>query len=98
LVQRVQTAARAALGARDVLVFPPPVEEPQLGEAAQRPVHGDLLDTQAVRNLQPVELGSAFSMDAQSFEEHRCIELEQESTSRTRHVTPAVVGSSPPRN
>jgi hypothetical protein len=98
LVQRVQTATWTTLGGGEVLVLPPTVYETQRGEPTQRSIDRDLLHAQAVRDLQPVELGATLAMDAQSFEQHTGVELEHKSTSGPGHVTPRIVESSPPRN
>jgi len=87
LVQGVQPTARSALCGRDVLVFPPPVDQPERGEATQRAVDGDLLDAQAVRNLESVELGRALTLDSQAFEQDLGIELEQEPTAGSGHLS-----------
>jgi len=88
LVQGVEPTARTTLAAGDLLVLPPPVDQSQRREPTQRAVDGDLLDLQAVRDLQSVELGTAVTMDAQSFEQHPGVELEHEPTARSGHVTP----------
>jgi hypothetical protein len=98
LVQRVQPAPWTSFGGGVVLVFPPPIDETELGEATQRAVDGDLLDAETVRHLQSVELGAALTMEALAFEQHPGVELEQEASAGAGHVTPEIVGSSPPRN
>jgi hypothetical protein len=84
LVQRVQPTAGTTLSSGDFLVLPPPVDEAQRSETTQRPVDRDLLDAQAVRDLQPVELGGALLVDARALEQHLGVELEHESPPRNR--------------
>ena len=81
LVERVQTTARSTCGGGDVLLFPPAVDQSEGGEPSERAVHTDLLDVQAIRHLEPVELGGTFPVDAQTFEQDLRVELEQESAS-----------------
>ena len=88
LVQRVQPTAGTTLSSGDVLVLPPPVDEPQRRQPTQRSVDRDLLDPQTVRDLKSVELGAALAMETQAVEQHLRIELEQESTARSGHLTP----------
>jgi hypothetical protein len=85
LVQRVQPTSRSALGGGDVLVLPPAADESERGETAERSVHADLLDAESSRHLEAVELAGAFAMDAQTFEQHLGIEVEQKSRSRSSH-------------
>jgi hypothetical protein len=99
LVQSVEPAAGPPLGGGELLVFPPTVDQAEVGEATQRSVDGDLRDAQTVRHLESVELGGSFLVDAQPLEEHLGVELEHESSSRPGHVQlPEIVASSPPRN
>jgi hypothetical protein len=81
------------------LVLPPPLDETERGEAAERAVHVDLLHAEAVRDLESVELGGAFAVDAQAFQQHLGIEVEQEPASGSGHDhSNFFVVSSPPRN
>jgi hypothetical protein len=85
LVQHVQPTSRSALGGGDVLVLPPAVDQSEGGETAERAVHADLLDAEAGRHLQAVELAGALMMDAQTLEQDLRIEVDQKSTSRSSH-------------
>jgi hypothetical protein len=88
LVHGVEPAPRATRRGFNVLVFPPAVDETQGSETTERSVDRDLLDAQAVRDLEPVELGATLLVDAHALEQHTRVELEHESTSRSGHRTP----------
>ena len=85
LVQRVEATAGPACRGGDVLVFPPAVDETERAGAAQRSVDGDLLDAQAVRDLEPVELGRTVALDPQTLEQDLRVELEQETSAGSGH-------------
>jgi len=88
LVQRVQPTARSAFRGREVLVFPPPVDESEGGETAEGAVHADPLDAKTIRHLQAVERGGTLLMDAPPFEQDPSVQLEQVPTSGSGHVSP----------
>jgi hypothetical protein len=90
LVEGVEAAARAAALGGDVLVLPPPVDQAELGQAAERPVDGDLRDSEAIGELQAVERGLAGPVEARPLGQHPGVELE--------HVPRLRLHRHPPKN